>query len=144
MKSGLPLWRKLPSSSFCAPAKTKVTPRNARRNRIDHGITIHDEAGPSPWCRALRDAEVPVAVRAPAMAASTPSGRSGGAVLVRIQTSMRGARLGEGFTTVGKRLEPRAATCRPGTIARMRIVLIEDDRRLAQLLATRLRPEGHA
>ena len=38
--------RKLGSRNFCTPAKTNVTPRKARRIRIDHGISVQpsDEA----------------------------------------------------------------------------------------------------
>jgi hypothetical protein len=56
----------------------------------------------------LRLGEVLVATLPAATAAARMSGLTGGAVFVRIRTSMREQRFGDGFTTIGKWLEPLA------------------------------------
>ena len=52
-------------------------------------------------------------------------------------------RLAAVWTQVGKRLEPRVVSEIGCHDVGMRILLIEDDRRLSELLAKRLRAEGY-
>src|SRR5207344_686053 len=50
---------------------------------------------------------------------------------------------GHGWTMVRERLEPQVASRFGCDDVWMRILLVEDDRRLSELLARRLRTEGH-
>src|SRR3954469_15162797 len=62
---------------------------------------------------------------------------------IALPSMLLGPSLGAVRTQVGKRIETVASSASSGTMVAVNVLLVEDDRRLADLLVERLRDEGH-
>src|SRR5205085_5754872 len=123
--------RKFGSASFWMPAYRKVIPRNARSTRMAAGCARH------------------VLATAP-RAGPAASSRCGGGGALYPGGAERWATVPVSGPAVGGRSEHDSRTVRtctnPGRVRDhhgVRILVVEDDHRLANLLATRLHREGH-